>query len=195
MAPDETKPLSAFGFLTVRDDPDHGQFGGYLILCPLGRPLEFHCSTPVLPSRAQQILYGPTLGPYLLGEVLGQTLVEKAQLSMLAILTDNLDMQSIALSGSEPVLYVSRPQNPSPPSEPDTAQQAPEVHLGGYQLSGTEVCTWNPQRIGELLGDLASRVDLLEPFERIRLAIGEAQRISGAGPDLMDDDDEQPAAA
>ena len=75
MDADASKPLPAFGFLTVLESPEHGLFGGYLVLSPQGRPLEFRCSTPIAPSRAQQILYGPTLRPYLLAEVIGQALV------------------------------------------------------------------------------------------------------------------------
>ena len=59
---------AAIGFLTVVDEPAHGLFGGYLILNPAGRPVEFHCTAPVKPNRAQEILYGTTLKPYLYGE-------------------------------------------------------------------------------------------------------------------------------
>ena len=47
------------GFLTVLEHPQHGLFGGYLLLNLAGRPVEFHCTAPVKPNRAQQILYGP----------------------------------------------------------------------------------------------------------------------------------------
>src|SRR4051812_23172961 len=56
---------AALGFLTVVEDEQQGLVGGYLLLNPLGRPVEFHCTAPVKPNRAQQILYGPTLRPYL----------------------------------------------------------------------------------------------------------------------------------
>ena len=60
-------------------DVEQGLFGGYLVLNLLGRPLEFHCTAPVRPNRAQEILYGPTLDPYLCGERIGQTLVGEVQ--------------------------------------------------------------------------------------------------------------------
>src|SRR5262249_29502535 len=68
----------ALAFLTVVDDSQHGACGGLLVLNATGRPLEFHCTTPVKPNRAQEILYGPTLRPYLYGEQIGATLVAKA---------------------------------------------------------------------------------------------------------------------
>ena len=56
-----------FGFLTTVESPAHGLFGGYLLVDSIGRPLEFHCTTPVKVSRAQQILYGATLSGHLHG--------------------------------------------------------------------------------------------------------------------------------
>ena len=96
MAPEASQPPPAFGFLTAVEDARHGFFGGYLVLSERGRPLEFHCSTPVLASQAQQILYGATLRPYLLGELIGETLVAKSQLPVHAVLTDLEEMQSLA---------------------------------------------------------------------------------------------------
>src|SRR5437763_16597995 len=76
------------GFLTVVEHAPHGLFGGYLLLTPAGRPLEFHCTAPVRTSRAQQILYGPTLAPYLYGEQIGQALVQKARAAAGIVFTD-----------------------------------------------------------------------------------------------------------
>ncbi len=82
------KSLPAIGFLTVTRDVEQGLFGGYLVLNFLGRPLEFHCTAPVRPNRAQEILYGPTLDPYLYGERIGQALLEKSKVAPQLVLTD-----------------------------------------------------------------------------------------------------------
>ena len=79
---------TTFGYLSAVESAEHGFFGGYLLVSPLGRPVEFHCTAPVRPSRAQEILYGPTLRPYLLGEQIAGTLLSKAQLRPQIILTD-----------------------------------------------------------------------------------------------------------
>src|SRR3954469_22844872 len=81
-------PTKAIGFLTVVEHDLHGLFGGYLLLNETGRPLEFHCTAPVKPNRAQQILYGPTLKPFLYGEQIGATLVNKPTLVPIAVLVD-----------------------------------------------------------------------------------------------------------
>src|SRR3954465_8560029 len=82
-------PTKAIGFLTVVEHDLHGLFGGYLLLNETGRPLEFHCTAPVKPNRAQEILYGPTLRPYLCGEQIGQALVARAKTDVLLVLTDD----------------------------------------------------------------------------------------------------------
>jgi hypothetical protein len=76
------------GFLTVVEHPDYGLFGGYLILNTAGRPLEFHCTAPIKPNRAQQILYGPTLESFLYGEQIGQTLIGNGSKPPLVVCTD-----------------------------------------------------------------------------------------------------------
>ena len=56
------KTMAAFGRVDV-------------LLNAAGRPLEFHCTAPIKPNRAQEILYGPTLESFLYGEQIGQTLI------------------------------------------------------------------------------------------------------------------------
>ena len=76
------------GFFAVVEYPQHGLFGGYLLLNAAGRPVEFHCTAPVKPNRAQQILYGPTLESFLYGEHIGATLIKASQQTPLALLVD-----------------------------------------------------------------------------------------------------------
>jgi len=180
--------LPAFGFLTAVEDDSHGLFGGYLVLSELGRPLEFHCSTPVSPSKAQKILYGSTLRSYVLGELIGQTLINKAQLPVLAVLTDLEEMLSLGLVWQGKLAWVApkaalssaAPRQPvgieadSRPSGSDS----PELELGKYRLVGSSTCNWSEAALGEVLAPLASSVELAEPFERIHEAIQEAQRVT-----------------
>src|SRR5438034_1245608 len=88
MGVDDPKSPPAIGFLTVLEHAQQGLMGGYLVLNESGRPLEFHCTTPIKPNRAQQILYGPTLEPYLFGEQIGKALVSKSAVDPLLICTD-----------------------------------------------------------------------------------------------------------
>jgi hypothetical protein len=82
------KSSSVLGFLTVVRDEECGLFGGYLLLNRLGRPLEFHCTAPLRPNRAQEILYGPTLEPFLYGEQIGLTLLRQTKTEPIVVCID-----------------------------------------------------------------------------------------------------------
>ena len=172
--------LPAFGFLTVVEDDQHGFFGGYLVLSELGRPLEFHCSTPVFPSQAQKILYGSTLRSYVLGELIGPVLVEKAKLPVLAVLTDSEEMLSLGLvwSGVLAWVGVGDVANDGDVVAPAAEASSPGLVLGEYRLRGSSTCCWGAEDLRGTLSTLVSYVDLAEPFERIREAIQEAQRVT-----------------
>ena len=222
MEADNGNSLAAIGFLTALEDADHGWFGGYLVLSHQGRPLEFHCSAPVQPTRAQRILYGPTLRPYLLGEIIGRTLLLRAELPVQAVLTDLPDMLALAdpkatrkpeilacveeLADKENIaptasLYRATepgdaeafrssaypaPVNANAPEASETPSdkgQGPSLELAGVRLFGLAADRWVPSRLAQLLAPLIEQTELTEPFQRIREAIGEAQRISESSTD------------
>lgn len=166
------KALAAFGFLTVLESAEHGLFGGYLVLSPQGRPLEFRCSTPVAASRAQEILYGPTLRPYLFAEVIGRALVAGAELDAAIILTDQRDMLPLALLRPEEILLVREVT-----SEIKLAEPTSPLIINGCEIIASSVST-KSNELAALLEPLAANVYLAEPFQRIRAALTEAQLAS-----------------
>lgn len=193
---------TAFGYLSALHSPEHGYFGGYLLVSALGRPLEFHCTAPVRPSRAQEILYGPTLPSYLVGEQIGSTLLAAAQLKPGLILTDHLDAIGALRPPAVPlVLVLSRHSSDDAGNLIEgldggrASTEACEPVSGANQLWSKPFATLNYQfryasgsesqraEIVALLAKLAERVDLAEPFGRIHEAIREAQRIGGHASD------------
>lgn len=179
-----SKSLPAIGFLTAWEDVRQGFFGGYLVLSQRGRPLEFHCSTPVLPNQAQRILYGKTLSAYVLGDLIGQTLLGKSQLPVQAVLTDHREMLGLTLLRDEIIICVESNDRAEESLE---ATAAPRFKLGEYELFGTPSCLWQPGDQEQSLRNFASHVDLAEPFERIREAIREAQRMTDLPTDERHD--------
>ena len=184
------KSLSALGFLTVVESPQHGLFGGLLVLNPSGHPVEFHCTAPVKPNRAQQILYGKTLEPFLYGHQIGSTLLSKAQPKPPVVLTDVPSMLALRESTATPVVLLA-PASDEPADATDVAYRVDAAHtaaqatgpksatfrVGAYDLA---LSTTEDETAGRLIKQLvtvAERIDLAEPFERIREAIQEAQRI------------------
>lgn len=164
---------SAFGFVTAVRSEDVGFVGGLLVVNHLGRPLEFHATTPIRPSRAHEILYGPTLVPFLMGERIAASLVDHAKAKLSVILTDSAEV----LAGM------------------------PNTKLGpicvSYAGSGPTDTRIGQLRIGQWIFTSAQREpldhlqpvletmqidDWHEPFERIREALEEAQRSARSAP-------------
>ena len=163
---------AAAGFLTVVDSPIQGLIGGYLILNALGRPLEFHCTAPIKPNRAQEILYGPTLQPFIYGEQIGQTLVRATQLKVPMVLTDLALVLATAELVKEPiVLLMPDGAGGAAPARGQTILEAAgrRMALASGRQSDRDAVLAATAKLGESF-------DWAEPFGRIRDAIGEAQR-------------------
>lgn len=189
MHQDDAKSLPAIGFLTVIEHPQHGLFGGYLVLNPAGRPLEFHCTAPVKANRAQEILYGPTLYPYLYGEQIGQTLVAKSKVAPPVVLTDvepALALREVTAAAVALVLTSEKvTETNAPPSADETAYRLDPPHrrlrlatfaAGRHQLAVPARFEADCPTLAQQLEAVAQQLDLAEPFERIRDAISEAQK-------------------
>ncbi len=200
MSASDPKSLSAIGFLAILKHRQHGLFGGYLILNTAGRPLEFHCTAPVKPNRAQEILYGPMLEPYLYGEQIGQTLVKKAKIVPRMVWTNSPAALAVREFVTMPVALVlgqDTPENKGK-TEPSAAERlerrglrldgphheipAPKSHelirfrVGTYHLAVSAAYEDDRRETTACWQPYADSFDLLEPFDRIRAAIGEAQK-------------------
>jgi hypothetical protein len=163
-----TQPL--LGFLSILDHPQHGLTGGYLLLTLAGRPIEFHCSAPIKPTRAQQILFGPTLAPFLYGEHIGQALFAKGSGEPLMVFTDAAPALALGQLVASPVVLVI---DAMPPDKASDVAGLRSITVGRNKLAaGKEV---SENEIAQRLSALGE-FDLAEPFERIRSAIEEAQR-------------------
>jgi len=197
-----SKSLAAIGFLTVMEHPQHGLFGGYLVLNSTGRPLEFHCTAPTKPNRAQEILYGPTLRPYLFGEQIGYALWSKAKLKASCVFTDCEPVLALRDLVECPVVLIQQEEETQGLSlhtesanglRDDRETAAPRgrssdhegavagrfvFSLGVFQASLPNRHSSDQQTVAACWRECAETLDLLEPFDRIRDAIEEAQRMA-----------------
>ncbi len=166
-----------FGYLSTVESTEYGYFGGYLIVSGLGRPLEFHCTAPIRPSRAQQILYGPTLQPYLFGEQICGALLSTAKLSASMILTDCEAVLHAQSQSIVPIALILTKNEQL--SLGAVCGQSRAVNCGGYDLQFAMGFESDREAVAVLVAQLVRHVDLAEPFGRIHEAIREAQRIGG----------------
>jgi hypothetical protein len=181
----------SLGFLAIVQHELHGLFGGYLLLNSAGRPLEFHCTAPVKPNRAQQILYGPTLEPYLYGEQIGATLINASQQLPLAVLVDQHAALAVRQHIQLPAAMMAHgPSNTA--TSPNGSELLPGDERGFTAQQEFDELTvghnhlWVPKRYAADRALLLQRLssgeewfDFSEPFDRIRAAIDEAQRATG----------------
>ena len=196
----ETIPL--LGFLTVIDHSRAGFIGGLLVLNPVGRPVEFHCTQPLKPNRAQEILFGNTLEPYLFGEQIAQALVHKTNQHIGFLFTELPGVLALQDFVKQPVIYV--PQLNSESDEISNQWESEEnadlfsLSTRRYQslrsVPGLSVSRWKETRIAnfplwipddrgeeistisEKLNDYADSINFSEPFTRVHLALEEAQK-------------------
>ena len=165
----------AYGFLTAVESGSHGVFGGYLLVDPLGRPLEFHCTAPVKVSRAQQILFGSTLQSHLHGQQIGGTLLAEGTVMPEMVLTDLEPMLHVRSHTKLPVAFV-RDATRAPAVVVGSMLGTCSFTIGNASVSPHATDASREADLREKLEELAAAVELCEPFERIRAAIDEAQR-------------------
>lgn len=186
MSASGSKSVPSVGFLTVQVFADLGSIGGYLILNAVGRPLEFHCTAPVRPNRAQEILYGPTLAPFLYGEQIGQTLVAKGKSRPMFVCTNVEPVLSAREFVSVPLVLLTESGDEANGRHrldaPHSATPAPQSRkllpflLANQRAAVAEDYAGDREKIVEQWQPHAEAMNLLEPFSRLLEAIEEAQR-------------------
>lgn len=154
------------GFLTIAQE-GNAYLGGYLVTNSWGRPLEFRLSSAVQPNKVQQILYAGTLVPYICGELIGKTLIDKAGLPVQLVVTDREATLDVRLKLDVPAVWLAG------------VGEKEGIVLPGDK--GILVCHprfgADGEKVRELLAELNSTVDLTEPFARIREAMVEARKL------------------
>ena len=168
----DTSLARAIGYYTVVEDERMGWTGGLLILNSSGRPLEFQCTLPVRPTKAHEILYGPTLRAHLIGEIIGGLLIEKSRTPLTLLCCDQPEGLSLESLVKLPVVLVAEAAEPD--EGPITSDSL--AGFGSVEFAGTHF--WTAMEHIETVSDLsvmfADIPDGVEPFDRIREAIKEA---------------------
>ncbi len=136
-----------------------GYVGGLLVTNHLGRPLEFQCTMPVRPNRIQTILYGDSLVPFLLGELIGSTLVERLAIKPHLILIEQPDLQTLQHQMDIPLGQLI---------EQKVAGESLMIGQTNILLQTAE--THELKKQTQLV---PAEADLREPFLRVREALGE----------------------
>lgn len=156
------------GFLTAVEDAERGFVGGLLVTNRFGRPLEFQCTAPVKPNRAQQILYGPTLRPFVLGELLGRTLLEKIGVKPHLVLIESDEI--LDLRQHVPMAVASLMDQ--------LTDASTQLAFGKHAIAFHPDYPADHAEIARHAKAIPADADLREPFERVREALAETVRLS-----------------
>ncbi len=178
MANSSDEAPRTIGFCTVRSHAEHGYFGGYLILNTHARPLEFHCTLPVKPSRAQEILYGATLADFVCGEQIAKALTSKAKLSPQIVLTDCAAVLSLTHVSDLLVACVPGSQSSNLPCS--DLSRTKSIKIAEHTLLILRDDLQSESKLRELWQQLDVSLDINEPFQRIAEALLEAHPIMKA---------------
>ncbi|OYP32202.1 hypothetical protein [Rhodopirellula sp. MGV] len=169
-SPENKNPT--LGYLTVVNDEFTGWTGGMLVLDRGGRPIEFQCTLPVRPTKAHEILFGPTLRSHLISEVIGKLLIQKCRTPLSIVCTDLADAMEIEAFTQAPVILVREAiENEDGSIDVKGADELEAVPFAGATfLAPIDVAS----KVESFAGRFGDLPDAVEPFERIREAIKEA---------------------
>jgi len=148
-------------FLTSREYEDRKAIrGGSLITDGKTRPVEFRCTGPIRPNAYQRTLYGGTLEGYIFVDLIGVPLVNASREQVDFVLVDDERFLAARPLVAVPIVQVV-----------GTRQQ------GGYatvSFRALESYQGEAGAAGIRLKETSEKLNLLEPFERVQVALEQA---------------------
>ena len=164
--------LLRLGFMETMEVDGRGHIGGLLITNQHGRPLEFQCTTPVRPNRTQEILFGESLRPWLLGELIGSTLIDRVTIKPNIIITSDPVLLELRNHTTIPVACAGAVSN----ARPQSSDPVSTVRVGGSVLSFHDAHSVDAETLAGQRHLIPDSADLAEPLERVREALAETVR-------------------
>jgi len=169
--------LNYLGFLSLAEVEDGVMRGGILVTDASGKPVEFRCTSPIRPNAVQRTLYGGTLMPHIAVELVGRPLVQAVQASPDVVLVQQEEFLPLRGRCEKPLLLARKQGKDIQLAEDSGGKQAEELlsSPSGKFAPVVVTCHWDyPDDILECKDDLGrvfSTCDLVEPFERVKIAL------------------------
>jgi len=158
------------GFLRVALT-DQGYVGGLLVTNHFGRPLEFQCTTPVRPNRTQEILYGPTLEPFICSELIGKTLYERLGIKPHFIIVQQDNLLELRRQIDVPIGFLLE-ESAAPATLPDQTL----IQFGRQRLQLHSEFLEDLETLAPIQSKMTADADMREPLERVADALKETLR-------------------
>ncbi len=164
MGQTKQRPECVLGFYQTVQQPNGEISGGLLVTSHLGRPIEFQCSLPVRPNPTQQTLYGATLRPFLVGELIASALRDKLDVKPDVLLVNDPDAVASQTWQKIPILCFA----PLSADGPQKNFRGDVIHTDPATADLLE------QAIQLLEKHVPETADLKEPLNRVEQALKEA---------------------
>jgi hypothetical protein len=148
-------------FIDVVVFPDGSIRGGILTTDIETKPYEFRVTSPIKPTRIQQQLYGASLKDYVYGELICVPLIKATKEKLSTVLIKDNFLISIRPLVSEPVIFIHS-------NNVQVAEGIRSVNFIPHRSFQNELAF-----VQTILGPVTQKHDLLEPFDRLRLALNE----------------------
>jgi len=152
-------------FIEIAIFTDGSIRGGILTTDIETRPFEFRVTSPIKPTQVQQILYGASLKEYVYGELICVPLIKATKEKLSLVLIKDNYLVAMRPLVSTPIILIQ-----------STGSQLTET-----PKQFTFYCHRNFQNeiafAQTILNPISQKHDLLEPFERLKLALNEVHKI------------------
>ena len=169
----DTTAKVVIAFLGFREfDQGEAYRGAILVTDEWSKPLEFRCTAPVHPTQLQRTLYGKSLLPHVLTELIAAPLISSVREKPQLILITDEAYFDVRHKVPAPVIRVARPADSKSKQEDQSTSKSlllqsasgkfAQVEIKAHWKFGGDLDSW-----GDRLRDLFGRWDLTEPFQRL----------------------------
>lgn len=178
------------GFLAWRMAPDGSDYSGGVLVTGLdGVPLEFRHTHRLRPTLFQRILYGKSLAPHVLFDLIGARLIDSLRVKPDCLLVEARMGLALAKSIALPLAAIRPPKNGAGRDVAlDLGFEGGAVNSAVTSTSGRDVdlemaegAPGDLQELRVIIAAASQNIDPFEPFERIATALKEADSRLKAG--------------
>lgn len=163
---------TAIGFLGYREfDEGEAYRGAILVTDEWSKPMEFRCTAPVRPNHLQRTLYGSSLLPHVLTELIAAPLIASLRVKPELILIDEEAYFDVRHTAQLPIVRVTRIKS-GQKHENRAKTKSLLLQCASGRFAQVEIeAHWkfhaDLDSCGDRLRDLFSNWDLTEPFQRL----------------------------
>ena len=158
-------PQATIAFLGYREFDDGEAYrGAILVADEFSKPLEFRCTAPVRPTQLQRTLYGKSLLPHILTELIGVPLISSVREKPQLILIGDESYFDIRHKISAPVIRITKSNGSK---SKGLSIQSSSGKFEQLEIQAHPKFPADLDAAGDRLRDLFARWDLIEPFQRM----------------------------